>query len=45
MRRWRIDDSAELYNINGWGRNYFSINERGHVCVTPRQGYASVDLR
>ena len=45
MRRWRIDDSAELYNINGWGRNYFSINDRGHVCVTPRAGYASVDLR
>ncbi len=45
MRRWRIDDSAELYNINGWGRNYFSINEHGHVVVTPRAGYASVDLR
>ncbi len=45
MRRWRIDDSAELYNINGWGRNYFSINEKGHVCVTPRTGYASLDLR
>ncbi len=45
MRRWRIDDSAELYNIGGWGRNYFSINDRGHVVVTPRQGYASVDLR
>ncbi|MDE6301549.1 MAG: biosynthetic arginine decarboxylase [Muribaculaceae bacterium] len=45
MRRWRVEDSAELYNINGWGRNYFSINERGHVCVTPRAGYASVDLR
>ena len=45
MRRWRIDDSAELYNINGWGRNYFSINDQGHVVVTPRAGYASVDLR
>ncbi len=45
MRRWRIEDSAELYNINGWGRNYFSINEKGHVIVTPRVGYASVDLR
>ena len=44
MRRWRIDDSAELYNIGGWGRNYFSINDRGHVVVTPRQGCASVDL-
>jgi len=45
MRRWRIEDSAELYNIQGWGRQYFSINEKGHVCVTPREGYASVDLR
>ena len=45
MRRWRIEDSAELYNINGWGRNYFSINEKGHVIVTPRAGHASVDLR
>ena len=45
IRRWRIEDSAELYNINGWGRNYFSINDKGHVCVTPRSGYASVDLR
>ncbi len=45
MRRWRVEDSAELYNINGWGRNYFSINEKGHVCVTPRAGYASLDLR
>ena len=39
-----MEDSAELYNINGWGRNYFSINDKGHVCVTPRAGYASVDL-
>ena len=45
MRRWRIDDSAELYNIHGWGLKYFSINEKGHVQVTPREGHASVDLR
>ena len=43
MRKWRIEDSAELYNINGWGLTYFSINEKGHVAVTPRQGFASVD--
>ena len=36
MRKWSIDDSAELYNINGWGLNYFSINEKGHVAVTPK---------
>lgn len=45
MRKWRIDDSAELYNIHGWGLKYFSINEKGHVTVTPREGYAQVDLK
>jgi len=45
MRKWRIEDSAELYNIPGWGRNYFSVNDHGHMVVTPRAGYASVDLK
>lgn len=45
MRKWRIEDSSELYNINGWGLKYFSINSKGHVAVTPREGYASVDLK
>ena len=45
MRKWRIDDSAELYNIKGWGRNYFSINDNGHVTVCPREGCAHVDLK
>ncbi len=44
MRKWRIEDSAELYNINGWGVNYFSINEKGHVVVTPRKNGVEVDL-
>lgn len=45
MRRWRIEDSTELYNITGWGLKYFSINDNGHVQVTPREGCASVDLK
>ena len=45
MRKWRVEDSAELYNINGWGLKYFSINDKGHVQVTPREDYASVDLK
>ena len=45
MRKWRIEDSAELYNINGWALKYFSINDKGHVAVTPREGSASVDLK
>ena len=45
MRKWRVEDSAELYNINGWGLKYFSINEKGHVVVTPKENCASVDLK
>jgi arginine decarboxylase len=45
MRKWRIEDSEELYNINGWGNGYFSINEKGHVQVTPNKTESSsVDL-
>jgi arginine decarboxylase len=32
---WKIDDSRELYNIEGWGIGYFDINESGHVTVHP----------
>jgi arginine decarboxylase len=45
MRKWRIEDSAELYNINGWGVDYFSINDDGHIIVTPKKGCVSVDLK
>jgi arginine decarboxylase len=34
-----------LYNIAGWGINYFSINEKGHVVVTPKKNGVAVDLR
>jgi len=45
MRKWRIEDSKELYNINGWGINYFSVNEKGNMVVTPRSNGVEVDLR
>ena len=45
MRKWRIEDSAELYNVPGWGLKYFSINDKGHMQVTPCEGCASVDLK
>lgn len=45
MRKWRIEDSAELYNIDGWGISYFSINEKGNVVVTPKKNGARVDLK
>lgn len=45
MRKWRIEDSAELYNVPGWGLKYFSINDKGHVQVTPRPGCHPVDIK
>ncbi|MCR5013185.1 MAG: biosynthetic arginine decarboxylase [Bacteroidales bacterium] len=44
MRKWRIEDSEDLYNVKGWGGDYFSINENGHMMVTPKADCASVDL-
>lgn len=33
---WTIEQSEELYRINGWGEPYFSINAAGHVTVSPK---------
>ena len=45
MKKWHIEDSADLYNIKGWGVSYFGINEKGHVVVTPKKNGIEVDLR
>lgn len=31
MRKWRIEDSEELYNINGWGVNYLESTKRARL--------------
>ncbi|NEP10473.1 MAG: biosynthetic arginine decarboxylase [Symploca sp. SIO2C1] len=33
---WTIEDSEELYQVQGWGEPYFSINAAGHVTVSPK---------
>jgi arginine decarboxylase len=35
-RSWTIEDSENLYRIQGWGEPYFSINAAGHVTVSPQ---------
>ena len=45
MKKWTIEDSKELYNINGWGTSYFGINEKGHAYVTPCKDNTQIDLR
>ncbi|HEX8321444.1 biosynthetic arginine decarboxylase [Longimicrobium sp.] len=34
-KKWSIEDSRELYNVEGWGIGYFDINDKGHVSVHP----------
>ncbi|MBQ8874924.1 MAG: biosynthetic arginine decarboxylase [Bacteroides sp.] len=45
MRKWKTEDSAELYNINSWGKDYFSINPKGNLTVTPKEGGPEIDIR
>ncbi|MGB9772131.1 MAG: biosynthetic arginine decarboxylase [Candidatus Kapaibacteriota bacterium] len=45
MRKWRIEDSIELYNIKGWGQNYFDINEKGNLVVIPSKNGVKIDLK
>jgi arginine decarboxylase len=41
-----VRDAIELYNVHGWGRDFFSVNELGHVEVTPSgPGSAKIDLK
>jgi arginine decarboxylase len=42
---WTIEESRDLYNIEGWGIGYFDINELGHVTVHPtRSADRGLDL-
>ena len=44
MRKWTIEDSAELYNIKGWGVGYFDVNKKGNVVVSPQKKGDGVEL-
>ena len=46
LRAWTVKDSIELYNVGGWGRDFFTINEAGNVSVTPSgPGSVPIDLK
>lgn len=42
---WSIHKSLQYYNIENWGLNYFSINEKGHLSVHPYgKGGPTIDM-
>ena len=45
MAKWRIEDSEDLYNIGGWGVNFFGVNKKGHVYVAPCKNDVQIDLK
>ncbi len=46
LRAWTVRDAIDLYNVHGWGRDFFSVNEAGHVEVTPAgPGSPKIDLK
>ena len=44
--RWTVAHARELYDIDRWGKGYFSISAEGHVLVHPtRDPQRSIDLK
>ncbi len=35
---WSPADSAALYNVPGWGAEYFKASDDGHMLVSPKGG-------
>ena len=34
-KNWTLKDSIATYNIDKWGDQYFSINSKGNISITP----------
>ena len=41
-KNWTIEDSISTYNINKWGDQYFSINSKGNISITPEKKSAKI---
>jgi len=46
MRNWNVEDAIEMYNIRGWGINYFAVNKKGNMVAQPRKDKGpAIDLK
>jgi arginine decarboxylase len=44
--RWSVSDAAELYEIESWGKGYFSVGPDGHLIVHPtKEPHRAIDLK
>jgi arginine decarboxylase len=46
VESWSVQDAVELYGVNYWGRQFFSVNDQGHLVVHPTgQKDTGIDLK
>ncbi len=44
--RWTTQDAADLYDVDRWGKGYFSVSREGHLLVHPgKDPKRSIDLK
>jgi arginine decarboxylase len=44
--RWTVSNARELYDIERWGKGYFSVSDEGHVLIHPNKDpQRSIDLK
>ncbi|MBI3210348.1 MAG: biosynthetic arginine decarboxylase [Candidatus Solibacter usitatus] len=44
--RWTVQDASEMYDVDRWGKNYFSVNSNGHLLVHPtKEPVKFIDLK
>ena len=44
--RWTTAEAAELYDVDRWGKGYFSVGKNGHVWVHPdKDPHRGLDLK
>ncbi|MBX3415569.1 MAG: biosynthetic arginine decarboxylase [Pirellulales bacterium] len=46
VKSWSALDASELYEVQRWGKGYFSVNDLGNVCVHPEKNpQRAIDLK
>jgi arginine decarboxylase len=46
LTKWKIQDALETYGVRNWGKEYFGINQAGHVTVHPnKRPEQAIDLK
>ncbi len=45
LREWGIADASDLYGIDRWGKDVFSINAAGNLCLQRGVAASEIDLK